>query len=116
MIWTFATPFQLSTPASPNDHPEIDETNYLDGDLTSLYQSYVGIYNGQWNYHTWICVWVFRITMATLSDNTVNRGVLSDMDMAFTALTRAKFMTAPCEGHLIGLLHAFDYTKKHMNS
>jgi len=33
----------LSTPAPPNYHPEIDETNYLDDDMTSLYQSYVGI-------------------------------------------------------------------------
>jgi len=80
----------LSTPAPPNYHPEIDETNYLDDDMTSLYQSYVGILR-----------WAVE---------------LSCVDLAFTASTLAKFMAVPREGHLIGLLHAFAYTKKHMNS
>ncbi len=33
----------LDTPASPDYHPELNETPFLDEDSTSLYQSYIGI-------------------------------------------------------------------------
>jgi len=84
---------RLGSPASTDYHPpEIDTSDFLDEDSTSLYQSYVGIL--RWAVET------------------------SRIDLAHAAATMAKFMASPREGHLMGLLTIFAYLKLqlHMNS
>jgi len=81
---------RLGSPASPDYHPEIDTTDFLDADTTSLYQSYVGILH-----------WAVEI---------------SRIDVAHAAATMAKFMASPRQGHLAGILKIFAYLKLHMNS
>jgi hypothetical protein len=81
---------KLGAPAAHDYHPEIDESPLLTGDDMSLYQSYVGIMR-------WACE-------------------LGRIDMAHTGATMAKFMAAPREGHIVGLVKAFAYLKKHLRS
>ena len=60
---------QLSNPAAPDYHPEIDTSKLLEGDEVTLYQSYIGI----------LC-WAVE---------------LQCMDIVHATATMAKFMSAP---------------------
>ena len=75
----------LETPASPDYHPELDDSKFLDEDGTTLYQSYIGIMR-----------WAIE---------------LGRIDLAHTGATMAKFMASPREGHLTAVVRAFAYLK-----
>jgi Reverse transcriptase (RNA-dependent DNA polymerase) len=81
---------QLNTPAPTNFHPEIDTSDFLDEDGTTLYQSYIGIIR-----------WEIE---------------LGHIDLAHFGSTMAKFSMAPREGHLSAVVRAFAYVKKHLQS
>jgi hypothetical protein len=63
------TKSRCDIPAPPNYHPELDQSPFLNDDDTRLYQSYIGT----------IC-WAIEIGC---------------IDLAYTASTMAKFMSAP---------------------
>jgi hypothetical protein len=77
-------------PAPPDYHPELDQSPFLNDDDTKLYQSYIGI-----------MLWAVEIGC---------------IDLACTASTMAKFMAAPCEGHLMAVVRAFAYAKRYHTS
>lgn len=81
---------KLQTPAPTNFHPEIDDTDFLDIDGTTLYQSYIGILR-----------WAVE---------------LGRLDIAHFASTMAKFSIAPREGHLTAVIRCFAYLHKHIQS
>jgi hypothetical protein len=80
----------LDAPAPTDYHPETDESQLLNEESMQLYQSYIGIM--RWSVE------------------------LSRIDLAHTCATMAKFMSAPREGHLTGVIRAFAYVKKHLHS
>jgi Reverse transcriptase (RNA-dependent DNA polymerase) len=79
-----------NTPAPTNFHPEIDDSDFLDEDGTTLYQSYIGILR-----------WAIE---------------LGRIDLAHFGSTMAKFSVTPREGHLTALIRGFTYVKKHLQS
>jgi hypothetical protein len=78
------------TPAPTDFHPEMDSTDFLDDDSTTLYQSYIGILR-----------WAVE---------------LGRIDLNHFASTMAKFSAAPRQGHLSALIRCFAYVKKHLQS
>ena len=80
----------LDAPAPSHFHPKLDESNFLPEDEMQLYQSYIGILH-----------WAIE---------------LGHIDLAHTDATLAKFMTAPCKGHMTAIIRAFAYVKKHLQS
>ena len=81
---------QLSNPAAPDYHPEIDTSKLLEGDEVTLYQSYIGI----------LC-WAVE---------------LQCIDIAHTTATMAKFMSAPRQGHMVGVLRILAHLHHHIRS
>lgn len=81
---------RMDTPAPTDFHPEIDSTEFLDDDTTTLYQSYIGILR-----------WAVE---------------LGRIDLNHFASTMAKFSASPREGHLFALIRFFAYVKKHLQS
>ncbi len=81
---------RLDTPAPTDFHPEIDSSDFLDADMTALYQSYIGI---------------LRWTVE-----------LGSIDIAHFTGTMAKFSVAPREGHLTAVIRCMGYLKKHLRS
>jgi hypothetical protein len=72
---------KLNTPAPTNFYPEIDDSNFLDDNGTTLYQSYISI----------LC-WAIE---------------LGRIDLAHFGSTMAKFSIAPREGHLTAVIRCF---------
>ena len=81
---------QLSSPAAPDYHPEIDTSKLLEGDDVTLYQSYIGILR-----------WAVE---------------LQRIDIAHATATMAKFMSAPRQGHMVGVLRILAYLHQHIRS
>ena len=81
---------QLSNPAAPDYHPEIDTSKLLEGDDVTLYQSYIGILR-----------WAVE---------------LQRIDIAHATATMAKFMSAPRQGHMVGVLRILAYLHHHIRS
>ena len=81
---------QLSNPAAPDYHLEIDTSKLLEGDEVTLYQSYIGILH-----------WAVE---------------LQHIDIAHATATMAKFMSAPRQGHMVGVLHILAYLHHHIRS
>ena len=81
---------QLSNPAAPDYHPEIDTSKLLEGDEVTLYQSYIGILH-----------WAVE---------------LQRIDIAHATATMAKFMSAPRQGHMVGVLRILAYLHHHIQS
>jgi Reverse transcriptase (RNA-dependent DNA polymerase) len=80
----------IDTPAPTNFHPEVDDSNFLNDDNITLYQSYIGILR-----------WAIE---------------LGRMDIAHFGATMAKFAQAPREGHLNAVVRCFAYLKKRIES
>ena len=81
---------QLSIPAAPDYHPEIDTSKLLEGDDVTLYQGYIGILR-----------WAVE---------------LQRIDIAHATATMAKFMSAPRQGHMVGVLRILAYLHQHIRS
>ena len=81
---------QLNSPAAPDYHPEIDTSKLLEGDEVTLYQSYIGILR-----------WAVE---------------LQHIDIAHAPATMAKFMSAPRQGHMVGVLQILAYLHQHLRS
>ena len=79
---------QLSNPAAPDYHPEIDMSKLLEGDEVTLYQSYIGILH---------CAVEIQC-----------------IDIAHATTTMAKFMMAPQQGHMVGVLWILAYLHHHI--
>ena len=75
------------SPLDPNDHPELDETDPLMGDMVQKYQMLVG--SAQW-----------AVT-------------LGRFDVQYATNTLARYATNPKEGHLKRMLRVFGYLKAH---
>ena len=78
----------LSNPAASDYHPEIDTSKLLEGDEVTLYQSYIGI----------LC-WAVE---------------LQCIDIAHATATMAKFMSAPRQAHMVGVLCILAYLHHHI--
>ena len=80
---------RYQTPAPSDFHPELDTSDFLDADGTSLYQSYIGILR-----------WAVE---------------LGRIDVAHLASVMAKFSALPREGHLSAVVRGFAYLKQHIH-
>jgi hypothetical protein len=80
----------VETPAPTNFHPEMDDSDFLDDNGTTLYQSYIGIIH-----------WAIE---------------LGRVDLAHFGSTMAKFSVAPRAGHLATVVRGFAYIKRHLQS
>ena len=76
-----------NVPATPNDHPELDESPFLNDEGRRHYQSNIGICQ-------WIC--------------TAGR-----LDIAFAVSSLSRFSQAPREGHLERTHKILGYLKKY---
>jgi hypothetical protein len=81
---------KVSTPAPTDFHPEMDTTEFLDADSTTLYQSYIGVIR-----------WAIE---------------LGRIDLNHFGSTMAKFSVAPRQGHLTAVIKCFLYIKRHLQS
>ena len=81
---------QLSNPAAPDYHPGIDTSKLLEDDEVTLYQSYIGILR-----------WVVE---------------LQHIDIVHATATMAKFMSAPRQGHMVGVLWILANLHHHIRS
>ena len=81
---------QLSKPAAPDYHPEIDTSKLLEGDEVTLYESYIGLLR-----------WAVK---------------LQRIDITHATATMAKFMSAPRQGHMVGVLWILAYLHHHIRS
>ena len=85
----FGSISKCSTPMSPSDHPEEDDTDLLDATQHKVYQQMLGMLN-------WLV--------------TIGR-----FDIAFATSSLARFVACPRKGHLDRLKHVFGYLKKWPN-
>ena len=80
----------LDVPGKPGYHPEEDKSPFLADDDVQLYQSYIGILR-----------WAVE---------------LGRIDLCHFAGVMARFAAAPRQGHMVALVRAFGYCKKHIRS
>jgi hypothetical protein len=80
----------METPAPTDFHPELDTSDFVDGDTVSLYQSYIGILR-----------WAVE---------------LGRIDLAYFTSVMAKFSLSPREGHMTAVICGFAYVKRHIKS
>ena len=76
-----------NVPHSPSDHPEMDDTPFLDKAGVTLYQSIIGT-----------CQWI---------------SVAGRMDITFSVASLNRFSAHPREGHLKRAIKIFGYLKKY---
>ena len=76
-----------NVPHSPGDHPEMDDTPYLDSKGVTLYQSIIGT-----------CQWI---------------SVAGRMDITFAVASLNRFAAHPREGHLKRAVKIYGYLKKY---
>ena len=76
-----------NVPATFNDHPELDETPYLDQEGITHFQSVMGI-----------CQWI---------------STAARMDITFAVSSLSRFAAKPREGHLKRAIKIFGYLKKY---
>jgi hypothetical protein len=82
---------KVSAPLSKDYHPEVDTSMLLGDDDAQLYASYIGI----------------------LQERAVELGRI---DLTHSVSLMSRFRAAPCEGHLMAVLHIFGYVKGHLRS
>ena len=83
-------PTRPTSPLEAGDHPELDETEFLDSEGISIYMTLVGMAN-------------WAVT-------------LGRFDIAFAVSTMGRFRIAPRKGHLDRLLRIFGYLKNYINT
>lgn len=76
-----------NVPHSPNDHPETDDSPYLDADGITQFQSIMGI-----------CQWI---------------SIAGRMDITFAVASMSRFSSSPKENHLKRAIKILGYLKKY---